>query len=94
MNRNTIEKLSDFFFDSYLGSIITSIIIALGIVSIIRKSCTKNKCFTIRAPDPDMVAKTTWRAGDKCFKFDPRPIVCPVDDNKKDNIINRNYSYD
>lgn len=76
MNRNSVNKVNDFF-KSELGSIIASMIVAFGIIAILRKSCTGPKCSVIKAPDPDMVARTTWKAGKKCFKFEPNPVDCP-----------------
>jgi len=83
MDGSRISRLNDFF-KSNLGSYIASIIIAVGIVSILRKSCTGPNCSIVKAPDPDIVSDTVWKINGRCFKFDPNPIDCP-----EKNIIER-----
>jgi hypothetical protein len=71
------------FFKTPTGSIVASIIVALGIVSILRKSCNGPTCIQVRAPDSELVAESVWTVGDeKCLRFTPVPVKCPTDSSK------------
>lgn len=58
------------------GKILISIILGLGIASLLKKKCENNDCFEYVSPDLDEIKKNIYKFDNNCYKFEPNVIKC------------------
>ena len=68
-----LDILKDKKFD-YIFSFLMGIFIAICI----RPSCKGSACYNLKAPPIAEVKGSTYKIGDRCYKFVPHDADCPV----------------
>ena len=54
---------------SYVGKLIISIILGLGLSALFRKVCNDRDCIVIKGPDIKEVEKNIYNFDGKCYKY-------------------------
>jgi hypothetical protein len=65
------------FVKSETYSVVFSVILGMGIIAVLRPTCTNESCVIKKAPSTDEVINTTYQIGSKCYKFTTNMIDCP-----------------
>ena len=58
------------------GQILISVILGLGLASLLRRSCDDANCLRFKAPPPDLVSKNVYKHGGSCYKFTHASATC------------------
>lgn len=64
------------FMETNTGRYILSMILGIGLASLFRKACLDRKCLAFKAAPINEVVDQTFKFGDKCYKFVPKPEAC------------------
>ena len=59
-------------------SMISSFILGLGLMSLLKPVCKGVECKILKAPPLDEVMHSTYQLGSKCYQFRTTPITCPA----------------
>lgn len=62
--------------ESYMGKVIISIILGLGLATIFKKVCKDNQCVIIKGPSLNDVNKYYYKVDDNCYKYTPQVTKC------------------
>lgn len=58
-----------------IGALLVTIIIAVGIACIFRKSCVNDECITYVSPPPMDGKSFKWK--NNCYKYSKETVSCP-----------------
>ena len=62
--------------NSERGKYVLSILLGLGLATLFRKSCNRNKCLVFKAPNLNQVKDKIFGYNNKCYKFHETNITC------------------
>jgi hypothetical protein len=62
--------------NSKVGRIIISIILGLGLASLVRKQCENNNCLEYVSPNIDEIKKNIYKFDNDCYKFESNITKC------------------
>lgn len=69
------------FVNTNFGRILLSIIIGLGIASLVRKGCETGECYQFKGVNPEKVKGNVFEYENKCYQFELKPVS--RDEHKK-----------
>ncbi len=74
--------LMDFskFLKSDVGRKLMSVILGLGLATVLRERCKGKRCNYITSPPFEEINSKTFRFEEKCYKYQPEAVSC---DNSK-----------
>ena len=58
-------------------SMMSSFLIGLGMMSVLKPLCKGSECKILKAPPLEEVTHSTYQLGGKCYQFRTAPIACP-----------------
>ena len=67
------------FTDSLFGRILISVLLGLGLATLIRKVCKDRKCMVFRAPDISNIKDKIFKYNDKCYQYTTMSTQCTKD---------------
>lgn len=53
------------------GSILTSIILGLGLAALFRRACKNGNCVVIKGPNIEEVKRFYYKVNEECYKYNP-----------------------
>jgi hypothetical protein len=65
------------FLKSERFSMISSFIIGLALMTLLKPVCKGDECRILKAPPLEEVTHSTYQLGGKCYQFRTQPISCP-----------------
>jgi len=71
------------FIQTPAGRIFMSVILGVGLATLFKVSCKDKNCLIMRAPPLDQLNDKVYKIEDKCYKFNPTPVKCAVDNNSE-----------
>ena len=69
------SRIKDLIESDY-GQILVSVILGLGLATLLRKACKDNRCVVITGPKPADVDDVYYKYKDECYKYTPEEIAC------------------
>lgn len=61
---------------SYIGRLMISILLGLGLATMFRKACSDGSCIEFNGPVIDEVNGKTYQFGDLCYNYELVPTKC------------------
>jgi hypothetical protein len=77
----------DKILDTYLGSVMVSIILGLGLAVIFSRSCYGQNCYIVRSPNPKEIAENVYQFENDCYKFSAQSTSCKGNTVKSDSLL-------
>ena len=65
------------FVKSETYSIVFSVILGMGIMAVLKPTCTTDECIIKKAPSQEEVTSATYQIGSKCYNFKTNTVDCP-----------------
>lgn len=69
--------------NSYMGRMIISILLGLGLATLFRKACVDGSCLRFNGPVINEVDGQTYQFGEYCYKYELMPSRC---DSKRKTV--------
>ena len=66
------------FLKSKTFDIVFSVILGIGVMSLIKPVCKDGECHIQKAPPYEEVKTSTYQAGSKCYQFKVELVECPT----------------
>jgi hypothetical protein len=73
----------DRLINTKMGIGFISIMLGLGLASLLRKVCKDKSCIDFNGPVITDISGNIFRYDDKCYTYEPKPVLC----NKTKKII-------
>jgi hypothetical protein len=62
------------FINTNFGRILLSIILGLGLASLVRKGCESGECYRFKGVNPEKVKGKVFEYENKCYQFELKPV--------------------
>lgn len=61
---------------SQFGKYVISIMLGLGLATLLRRSCKDKKCMVFVPPDVSSLKEDIYEYNSKCYKYEPSSVAC------------------